>query len=218
MAGHTSEKRWRTNQNKVYGNVGVSDLAAQVCTQMVDTLDEGKKAFNELQELYAFAGGTVQLLADQLFFEDWSVRSTAGVQAVITVDVVAGSPEVGAVSNPTVTVAGTGYTDGTGFTLNLVLTAGGGDGTAELTYDVVSGAVTNPSISVAGLTYNAGTDITVQETPTPGQVFETEANSVELGKAQDLFDAVTALNELYGAADNLVTTQEDRFAQLRRMS
>ena len=216
MAGHTSEKRWRTNQNKLYGNVGVSDLAAQVCTQMVDTLDMGKAAFNELQELYTFSGGTVQLLADQLFFEDWSARSSTGVQAVITVDV-AGSP-TGTISNPTVTVAGTGYTDGTGFTLNLVLTAGGGDGTAELTYDVVSGAVTNPSISIAGSVYNAGTDITVQETPTPGQIFETEANSVELGKAQDLFDAVTALNELYGAADNLVTSQEDRFAQLRRMS
>jgi len=31
MAGHTSEKRWRTNQNRLYGNVGVSDLASQVC-------------------------------------------------------------------------------------------------------------------------------------------------------------------------------------------
>jgi hypothetical protein len=180
---------------------------------MIIALDNSKTAYNELQELYAFVGGTVQLLADQLFYEDWSARSTQGVQAVITVDVVGN-----AVENPTVTVAGTGYTDGTGFTLNLVLTAGGGDGTAELTYDVVSGAVTNPSVSVAGDTYNNGTDITVQETPAAGQVFETEANSVELGKAQDLFDAITALNELYGAADNLVTAQEDRFSQLRRMS
>jgi len=213
MAGHTSEKRWRRNQNTTFGNAGVSELASQICKNMVAALDEGKQAFNELQELYTFTGGTVQLLADQLFFEDWSARSTTGVQAVITVDVVGG-----AVENPTVTVAGTGYTDGTGFTLLLVVTAGGGDGTAELTYDVVSGAVTNPSISIAGATYNNGTDITVQETPTAGQVFETEANSVELGKTQDLFDAVTALNELYGAADNLVTAQEDRLSQLRRMS
>jgi len=216
MAGHTSEKRWRTNQNRLYGNVGVSDLTATVCQQMIEALDSSKSAFNELSEMYSYAGGTVQLLADQLFYEDWSVRSAAGVQAVITVDVV-GSP-TGPVSNPTVTVAGTGYKDGTGFTLNLVLTAGGGDGTAELTYDVVSGAVTNPSISVAGATYNAGTDITVQETPTPGQVFETEANAAEVSKTQDLFDAITALNELHGAANNLVTTQEDRYAQLRRMS
>jgi len=87
-----------------------------------------------------------------------------------------------------------------------------------LTYDVVSGALTNPSISVGGTTYNDGTGITVQETPAAGQVFETEANAEELGKTQDLFDAITALNELYGAANNLVTTQEDRFSQLRRMS
>lgn len=213
MAGHTSEKRWRTNQNTLYGNIGVSDLASQVCTQMVATLDQGKAAFDELSELYSYVGSTVQLLADQLFFEDWQSRSTTGVQAVITVDVVGG-----AVGNPIVTVAGTGYTDGTGFTLNLVLTGGGGDGTAELTYDVSSGAVTNPSISIAGTTYNNGTGVTVQEIPTPGQVFETQANSEELGKAQDLFNAVTALNEIYGAADNQVTTQEDRFSQLRRMS
>lgn len=213
MAGHTGEKRWRTNQNKTFGNLGVSEQAQAVCQEMVAALDNSKTAFNELSELYAFAGGTVQLLADQLFFEDWSPRSAIGVQTVITVDVVGG-----VVQNPIVAVAGTGYTDGTGFTLNLVLTAGGGDGAAELTYDVSSGAVTNPSISIAGTTYNNGTGITVQETPTPGQVFETQANSVELGKTQDLFNAITALNELHGAADNLATAQEDRFSQLRRMS
>ena len=213
MAGHTSEKRWRTNQNRTFGNLGVSEQAQAVCQQMVAALDDSKSAFNELSEMYAFAGGTVQLLADQLFYEDWSSRSTLGVQAVITVDVAAG-----VVTTPVVTVAGTGYTDGTGFTLNLVLTAGGGDGAAELTYDVVSGAVTNPSISVAGSTYNDGTNITVQETPAPGNVFETQANAEELQKAQDLFDAITALNELHGAASNLVTAQEDRFSQLRRMS
>jgi len=213
MAGHTSEKRWRRNQNVTFGNAGVSELASQICKNMVVALDDGKSAFEELQELYAFAGGTVQLLADQLFLEDWSARSTQGTQAVITVDVAGGI-----VATPAVTVAGTGYTDGTGFTLNLVLTAGGGDGTAELAYDVVSGAVTNPSVTIAGTTYNNGTDIVVQETPAAGQVYETEANAEELQKAQDLFDAVTALNELYGAADNLVTTQEDRFSQLRRMS
>ncbi len=213
MAGHTSEKRWRRNQNSTFGNSGVSELASNVCKEMIAALDNSKTAFNELQELYIYAGSTVQLLADQLFFEDWSTRSTTGVQAVITVDVSAG-----VVSNPTVTVAGTGYEDGTGFVLLLVVTAGGGDGTAELTYDVVSGAVTNPSISIAGDTYNDGTDIVVQETPIAGQVFETEANAVELAKAQDLFDAITALNELHGAASNLATSQEDRFSQLRRMS
>jgi hypothetical protein len=213
MAGHTSEKRWRRNQNATFGNAGVSELASNLCKEMIAALDNAKTGFNELQEMYVFAGSTVQGLADQLFLEDWSARSVQGTQAVITVDVVGN-----AVENPTVTVAGTGYTDGTGFTLNLVLTAGGGDGTAELTYDVSSGAVTNPSISVAGTTYNNGTDITVQETPAAGQVFETEANAAELAKTQDLFDAITALNELHNAASNVAVVTEDRFSQLRRMS
>ena len=122
MAGHTSEKRWRRNQNPVFGNVGVSELVSDLCTQMIAALDNSKTAFNELQELFNFAGGTVQLLADQLFKEDWEDRS------------------------------------------------------------------------------------------------ETEANTEEVAKTQDLFNAVTALNEMYGAADNQVTTTEDRFSQLRRMS
>jgi hypothetical protein len=213
MAGHTSEKRWRRNQNTTFGNEGVSELASRVCEQMIAALDASQTAFDELQELYVYAGGTVQDLADQLFYEDWTVRSTPGTQAVITVDVAAG-----VVATPAVTVAGTGYTDGTGFTLNLVLTAGGGDGTAELAYDVVSGAITNPSITIAGATYNDGTDIVVQETPAAGAVFETQANAEELAKTQDLFDAITALKELNDAASNVAVTQEDRRSQLRRMS
>jgi len=213
MAGHTSEKRWRRNQNAKFGNAGVSELAAQVCTQMISALDTAKTAYSELQEMYVYAGGTVQSLANQLFYEDWSARSAPGTQAVITVDVAGG-----VVATPAVTVAGTGYTNGTGFTLSLVLTAGGGDGTAELTYDVVGGAITNPSISIAGATYNNGTDITVQETPAPGNVFETQANAEELAKTQDLFDAITALNELHNAASNIAVATDDRFSQLRRMS
>ena len=132
MAGHTSEKRWRRNQNPVFGNSGVSELAQELCRNMIAVLDQSKSAFLELQELYNYAGGTVQSLANQLFFEDWSVREPDPLND-------------------------------------------------------------------------------------PG-VFETEANAEELGKAQDLFDAITALNELYGAANNQATTQEDRFSQLRRMS
>lgn len=214
MAGHTSEKRWRRNQNPTAGNVGVSELASQVCVSMITALDQGRQAFNELQELYQFAGGTVQGLADQLFLEDWQSRGVPGMQATITVDVVAG-----AVENPLVAAAGTGYTNGIGFTMVLAQTAGGGDRTAEVTYDVVGGSVTNPSVSVAGSAYNDGTSITVREMPAPmNSIFETEANAEELAKAQDLFDAITALNELYGAADNQATTAEDRFSQLRRMS
>ena len=83
-------------------------------------------------ELYQFAGGTTQLLADQLFYEDWVNRE----------------------SDP----------------------------------------IGNPG------------------------VLDTEANATELAMAQDLVDAITAAHELYQAADNQTIAQEDRLAQLRRMS
>ena len=132
MAGHTSEKRWRSNQNPVdTGARGVSDLAQELCVTMIQALDAAKTGFAELQEIYAFAGGTVQLLADQLFYEDWSTR------------------------------------------------------------------LADPQVP---------------------DVFETQANAIEVAKTQDLFDAITALNEIYSAADNGVVAQEDRLAQLRRMT
>jgi hypothetical protein len=131
MAGHTSEKRWRRNQNTVFGNSGVSEQARDLCQNMVATLTTSRAAFLELQELYIYVGSTVQLLADQLFFEDWSTR------------------------------------------------------------------LVDPQVP---------------------DVYETEANAVELAKAQDLFDAITALNELHQCADNVAVPAEDRYAQLRRMS
>jgi hypothetical protein len=51
----------------------------------------------------------------------------------------------------------------------------------------------------------------------PG-VFDTEANVTEVQMATDLINAVTALHELYQCANNVNVAQEDRFAQLRRMS
>ena len=131
MAGHTSEKRWRTNQNSKFQNIGVSDLASSLCIQMLDVLTKARAGYLELQELYLYAGSSVQGIADQLFYEDWSAR------------------------------------------------------------------LVDPEIP---------------------DVYETQANAEELGKAQDLFDAMTALNEIHQAADNQVVAAEDRYSQLRRMS
>ena len=47
---------------------------------------------------------------------------------------------------------------------------------------------------------------------------ETQANTEEVAKVQDAFDAITALHELYQAASNVVVAQEDRLAQIRRMT
>lgn len=73
MAGHTSEKRWDKNQ---FGDVGVGEIVKNAALQMVFAMDMGEAAYEDLLELWDFAGGTDQLLADQLFREIWSVRET----------------------------------------------------------------------------------------------------------------------------------------------
>ncbi len=46
---------------------------------------------------------------------------------------------------------------------------------------------------------------------------DTQANAAEVAKAQDLIDAITSVHQLYEAANNIATTQSDRFSELRRM-
>lgn len=132
MAGaHTSEKRWYRNQNPE-GNESVAEQVQAISKNVLAALVDGEEAFDEMQELMTFAGGTSQLLANQLFLERWSGRE---------------SDPVGA----------------------------------------------------------------------PG-VIDTEANATELGMVTDAVAAVTAIHELYQAMTNVVVAQEDRKAQLRRMS
>ena len=213
MAGaHTSEKRWYANQNP-NGNESVANRVQDAAVEVINGLGNAERMYGEMQELFTFAGGTMQSLADQLFKERWSARSSAGVDAVLTVDVVLGEVTAVALSN-----AGTGYTDGVGNTVNLGASAGGGDGTAVISYDVVDGSFTNAAVAIAGATYTNGLAQAFLNTPPTGQVQDTQANAVELSMTQDAFDAVTAMHELYQAMTNVVVVQEDRLAQLRRMS
>ena len=131
MAGHTSEKRWRNSQTRDSG-VGVSELVSGAAQTVIDGLSSAEILYQDLLELYTYAGGTAQLLADQLFYEDWSVRE----------------------SDP----------------------------------------IGNPG------------------------VLDTAANATEVAMATDLIGAVTAMHELYQAANNVAVAQEDRFSQMRRMS
>jgi len=211
MAGHTSEKRWRTHQTPLYPIVGVSELVSDLCKSVLEALNDSEKAYAELQELYVYAGSTVQGIANQLFFEDWSARGTPGDKAVLTVDVASG-----VVTAVDISDAGTAYTDGVSYLLTLANTAGGGS--AVISYDVVSGSITNAAVVTGGDTYTDGLAQLVQETPKTGVVYETAASAEELAKAQDMFDAVTALHELHQAAANQVVAAEDRYSQLRRMS
>ena len=131
MAGHTSEKRWRSGQTADSG-AGVSELVSGACEQMTHALELASSSYNELLELYQYCGGTAQGLADQLFYEDWSVRE----------------------SDP----------------------------------------IGNPG------------------------VLDTQANAIEVEKAQAAIDAMAVLNELYQAANNVAVAQSDRMADIRRMS
>ena len=131
MAGHTSEKRWRSHQTNDSGT-GVSILVNAAAATVINGLTDAETMYNDLLELYAYVGSTAQLLADQLFYEDWVTRE----------------------SDP----------------------------------------IGNPG------------------------VLDTQANTVEVSKATDIINAVTSMHELYQAANNVAVVQEDRFAQLRRMS
>jgi hypothetical protein len=214
MSGaHTSEKRWYQDQNP-NGNAGLSLRVQQISQKVLEALLDGEEAYKEMLELVAFINGTDQDLADQLFLEKWQARGVAGEQAVIEVDVTSGE-----VSNPVITTAGTGYSDGTGYSVVLAASAGGGDGLATLIYNVIGGAVTSVIVSVAGSTYDDGTGIVVTEMPLPqNQVPETEANATELNMVVDAKAAVTSIHELYQALTNQTVAQEDRIAALRRMS
>jgi hypothetical protein len=302
MAGYTGEKRWRDGMNPEYSNGGVSEAAKEVCKEMLDALTNAEAAYAEMAELYQYAGGTIQGLADLLFTEDIAARTSPGTNAVITVDVpqtkaqidfgtdaggivdsvsivdggagyltggtfnisvasdsgwVAGTLATitytvagGAIDSVTVTdggdgysaslpattdvaasdipqptntaitaaaisVAGTGYTDGN-YQLSSVQAPENGNGI--LNYTVSGGVVTAVSVAKAGLNYEPGTGKTVVNFPLAGVVSETTANADEVAKAQAAFDAITALHELYLAADNNVVAQEDRLAQIRRMT
>ena len=288
--------------NPEYQNGGVSEAAKEVCAEMIQTLTNSEAAYAELSELYTYAGGTIQDLADLLFTEDIANRTSPGTNAVITVDVpqtkaqidfgttaggvvdsvaivdggagystdgqlnitinsdsgwvpgtnatvsytvasgaidsvtiddggtgftasLAATTDIAAADIPqptntsitaaTIGTAGTGYTDGN-YQLSPVLAPSNGNGI--LNYTVSGGVVTSVSVVQGGQNYAVGTGKSVINFPLAGKVSETTANADEVAKAQAAFDAITALHELYQAADNTVVAQEDRLAQIRRMT
>lgn len=196
---HTSELRW--------SEVGI-EVSSQAST-VKHALIQGEEIYQELLELYQYAGGSAQGLADQLFKEIWESRSTPGTQAEMTFDVVSG-----AVTVVTIVQAGTGYTDGTGYTLSVL----GGNSDAVVSYDVVGGSFTNAAVDAAGTGYTDGVGQAMENEPAPGVVFDTQASALEVAMAQDAIDAMTAIHQLYEAATNVAVSVSDRLAALRRMS
>lgn len=196
---HSSEMRWQL----------FADQVAQVASQVKENIIFGENAYQELLELFQYTGSTAQGLADQLFKEIWEARSTPGVQAEITYDVVGA-----VVTGVTIVQAGTGYTDGTGYTLSVT----GGNSDAVISYDVVGGSLTNALVDAAGTGYTDGAGQAMDNEPAPGVVFDTQASALEVSMTQDAIDAMTAAHQLYEAATNVVVAQADRLASLRRMS
>lgn len=196
---HTSEYRWRE----------VADTATNVAKVVVDALLDAKSKYDDLLELYTYCGSTAQGLADQLFLEDWQARSTQGDNAIVSIDVAGG-----VLTAVTINDGGSGYVDGTDYLYGVP----GGAGDAVIRYDVVAGAVTNATIDNAGTTYTDGLGQNLPNFPSAGLIPDTQASAEEVAKAQDLIDAMTAVNDLYDAADNMVVPQEDRFTQIRRFT
>lgn len=211
MAGYTGEKRWRNSMNPNAPDSGVSELAKEICLKMIDALTVSEAAYAEMLELYQFAGNTIQGLANQLFKEDIEARKSPGTNAIITVDI----DSSGSMVASTIATAGTGYLDGN-YEITRV-TVAGVQGTGALNYTVSNGSVTSVVITVGGEGYTPGTSQFISF-PLAGFVSDTVANSEEVAKTQAAFDAITALHELYLAADNQIVTQEDRLSQLRRMT
>jgi hypothetical protein len=119
---------------------------------------------------------------------------SGGTKATFDVTIIAGL-----LANVTLTSPGSGYENGTGFTFNLLTTQGGGDGFAEITYDVVNGQVTNPSVTDGGFGYTNGTNVPVDadDVPTPNVgTTLAEFNPIFTGVAttEDELVAVSVIN------------------------
>ena len=61
---HTSEKRWQE----------VSDRATSVANEMMTILNYAEEQYQQMLEIYTYAGGTATLLAELLFKEDIEAR------------------------------------------------------------------------------------------------------------------------------------------------
>lgn len=63
---HTSEKRW----NGISGNVSTISFS------LMQALNEAEEAYQQMQEIYIYSGGTDTSLAELLFQEDIANRSS----------------------------------------------------------------------------------------------------------------------------------------------
>lgn len=102
MTGHTSEKRWRKNQTQTSGK-GISEEVTELSQQLLDILYRAEKLGLELDELTDYVDpkskDIAQDTANQLFYEDWSVRESDPLGNPGVLDEFANSEEVSKVSD-----------------------------------------------------------------------------------------------------------------------
>lgn len=196
---HSSEKRWPF----------VSGVAEATAVALVNVLIEIESKYQDLLEMYAYAGNTAQGLADLLFLDEWSIRETEGDQAILSFDVTAGI-----IDDVVINDGGTGYDDGIGFLIPVQ----GGAGDGVIRYDVVAGVVTNASIDNGGTTYTNGVGQNLNGFPAAGLIPDTQASAAEVSICSDLISAMTSAHEIYQASNNVAVGAEDRLTALRRFT
>jgi len=77
MKGHSSEKRWED----------ISSIVHNRSKTLLDVIMDGEEEYEDLLEVFQFAGGTNQLLADQLFIDiNEGVTPADSVQVAMVAD------------------------------------------------------------------------------------------------------------------------------------
>lgn len=79
---HTVEKRW-SSARSADGSVriGVNESVGDVALRVLQSMTEAEELYQQLTEMVAFAGGTMQTVADQLFKEAWQARGETEANA-----------------------------------------------------------------------------------------------------------------------------------------
>lgn len=73
---HTSEKRWANYKIETTYYEGVSVTAGPLLKDFLRKLVEIEEAYQQMQEIYIYAGGNVSDLAELLFKEDIASRTS----------------------------------------------------------------------------------------------------------------------------------------------
>jgi len=79
---HTSEKRWNTVRSQA-GTVveGVNTVVGRHAEQVLKAINDGNELYAQLLEMFTFAGGTDQLMANLLFRDEIAARGDTEANA-----------------------------------------------------------------------------------------------------------------------------------------